>query len=467
VDVGRVAGRDIVVITNDPSFTFVGAIYVIDVTDPAKPELLSVLPTSLLGALGEEDTGNGHIANCIRECEFLWTTGTSEGLTVYDLRDPEEPKFAGRVAMPVPASRAGEPAEEGGFTHDVFVDRTGIAWVTGEDGTFGFRTDDPVHPQLFYRSDEAVTNTGNAGPSPDPGSANGSPLDFLHHNSLRTSIQLAQPPEPASHGDPGAPLELRPRSARVRTRCNRIRSHSRRATCVSREARRVSRGCVRRSTRASLSACRRRAAALRRYARELQRKRVSTTLGGSGDVLAVTEEDYLRPGCSGQGSLQTWQITGERNSDGSAKLKLLDLWTTELNELREMRGRSDEVVPATVNCSAHWFDEANGLLAQAWYDQGIRFLDISDPRDIKQVGYYVTPGEFWAAYYAPGDPSRQIVYALDTLGGIDVLRIDRSASARAVEAPVDDAEVARRSRSRPSPVFGLACPIPSSAAVLP
>lgn len=216
----------------------------------------------------------------------------------------------------------------------------------------------------------------------------------------------------------------------------------------------MSRSCARRSTRASRSACRRRAAALRRYARELRRKRVSTTAGGTGDVLAVTEEDYLRPGCTGQGSLQTWQITDERNSDGSAKLALLDLWTTELNELREMRGRSDEAIPATVNCSAHWFDEANGLLAQAWYDQGIRFLDISDPRDIKQVGYYVTLGEFWAAYYAPADPSRQIVYALDTLGGIDVLRIDRSASARAVEAPARE----RRSRSRPSPDWGFVCP---------
>ena len=48
------------------------------------------------------------------------------------------------------------------------------------------------------------------------------------------------------------------------------------------------------------------------------------------------------------------------------------------------------------------------MLAQGWYDQGVRFLDISNPRDIQQVGYYATTGTFWAAYFAPSDPS--IVY---------------------------------------------------------
>jgi hypothetical protein len=113
-----------------------------------------------------------------------------------------------------------------------------------------------------------------------------------------------------------------------------------------------------------------------------------------------------------------------------------------------------------VDHSAHWFDEADGLIAQAWYDQGIRFLDISDPRDIRQVGYYATAGEFWAAYYAPTDPQREIVYALDTLGGVDVLRIDRAATARTVEAPV----IQRAARSAPSPTWGLVCPIAGTAA---
>src|SRR4029079_19208316 len=73
-------GRDTVVITNDPSFSTVGAIYLIDGDDPQNPVLRSVLQTS-------QETGNGHIANCIQGCDYLYTTGTAEGLAVYDIRD--------------------------------------------------------------------------------------------------------------------------------------------------------------------------------------------------------------------------------------------------------------------------------------------------------------------------------------------------------------------------------------------
>ena len=235
-------GRDTVVISNDPSFSGVGAIYLIDVADPRAPRIRSVLPTNL-PAIGQENSDNGHIANCIAGCDYLYTTGTSEGLTVYDIRDLDAPRKAGVVALP-----------GNGFTHDVEVDDTGIAWVTGEDGTFGYDTTDPLAPELRYRSDPSIVNTGGGLPG-DDGSG---PLDFLHHNLKRVS----------------------------------------------------------------------------------------------GDILAITEEDYLKPGCEGQGSLQTWRITDERNADGTIKLALLDLWTTELNELANLTGRS----PATVNCSAHWFD---------------------------------------------------------------------------------------------------------------
>ena len=360
VDVGHIGGRDYVIITNDPSFSGVGAIYVVDVTDPRAPSLASVTPTEVPGlndVAGTPGSSNGHIANCVADCRYLWTTGSDEGLTVFDLSDPTHPKHLGAFKVP-----------GGGFTHDVQIDAYGIAWVTGEDGTFGYdarNIADPLAPTLLYRSDPSVTNTGNSGPSLDPGSANDSPLDFLHHNSMR----------------------------------------------------------VNRTT------------------------------------LAITEEDYLRPGCNGQGSLQTWKITNERNADGTIKLVLQDLWTTELNELRNLEGRSNEEgAPTTVNCSAHWFDVDGGLIAQGWYDQGIRFLDISDPTDIRQVGYYVTQGEFWAAYFAPTDPSGQIVYALDIAGGIDVIRIDRAQAKGRLKAPArkggDDSI-----RLTPHPTFGFSCPL--------
>ena len=357
--------RDTLVISNDPAFTGVGMLYLIDVADPANPSIRSTLATNV-PLVGADNSDNGHIANCIQGCDYLYTTGSSEGLTVYDIRDLDNPRKAGVVALP-----------GGGFTHDVEVDASGIAWVTGEDGTFGYATTDPLAPQLLYRSDPSITNTGGGLPGQD-GSG---PLDFLHHNMKRTSIDVTD-------------------SGRVR-----------------------------------------RAPA------------------GLGNVLAITEEDYAKPTCEGQGSLQTWRITNERNADGTIKLELLDLWTTELNELANATGRS----PATANCSAHWFDEDGGLLSQGWYDQGVRFMDVTDPRDIQQVGYYVTQGTFWAAYFAPADPERETVYALDTASGLDVLHIERFGERMTPRRkPASEAELgARRSWGTPSPRWGFACPLPA------
>lgn len=143
-----------------------------------------------------------------------------------------------------------------------------------------------------------------------------------------------------------------------------------------------------------------------------------------GDVVLITEEDYARPTCQDAGSFQTWKINGELSVLTPAVLTNLDSWTTELNELTQLQGKS----PAAILCSAHYFDENNGLVAQGWYEQGTRILDVRDPANIKQVGYFVMPvTETWAAYWAPTDPNGQIVYSVDLARGIDVLRIDRPA----------------------------------------
>ena len=50
--------------------------------------------------------------------------------------------------------------------------------------------------------------------------------------------------------------------------------------------------------------------------------------------------------------------------------------------------------------------ERDGIVAQGWYQQGTRFLDVSDPTDIRQIGYFVAPGALtWAAHFAPTDPA--------------------------------------------------------------
>ncbi|MDQ3741502.1 MAG: hypothetical protein M3389_11240, partial [Actinomycetota bacterium] len=129
---------------------------------------------------------------------------------------------------------------------------------------------------------------------------------------------------------------------------------------------------------------------------------------GDSDILAITEEDYTRPACRGAGSFHTWQIGGDNVA------RFLDRWDVEVDPTRQSL------------CSAHYFDVRGGLIAQGWYEQGTRFLDVSDPRDIRQVGFWIpNKNVTWGALYPPTDPTGEIVYALDNARGIDVLRFDR------------------------------------------
>lgn len=131
--------------------------------------------------------------------------------------------------------------------------------------------------------------------------------------------------------------------------------------------------------------------------------------GRDSNTVVIVEEDYTRPGCEGAGSVQTWRI----GDDGV--LRNLDFWEVEADRTRGL-----------VFCSAHYFDERDRLLAQGFYEQGTRFLDVSDPGDIRQVGYWIPRfTETWGALYPPTDRTGEIVYALDLVRGIDVLRIAR------------------------------------------
>jgi hypothetical protein len=120
------------------------------------------------------------------------------------------------------------------------------------------------------------------------------------------------------------------------------------------------------------------------------------------------------------------------------------MWSTEIQALTAGSG----FAPLTGLCSAHYFDQRDGLVANAWYEEGTRFLDVSDPQNIKQVGYWIpAKGETWSAIFAPNDPTGQTVYALDFVRGIEVLHIDRSAM-KTKSAPVRRSWVRRARTSK-------------------
>ena len=156
---------------------------------------------------------------------------------------------------------------------------------------------------------------------------------------------------------------------------------------------------------------------------------------GESDVVAVTEEDYQRPTCEGAGQFETWKIGADKI------MRNLDSFVVEVDPSR-----------ATL-CSAHYFDVRDGLVAQGWYEGGTRFLDVTNPSDIRQVGYWIPAKNVtWSAYYPPTDPSGQIVYALDTTRGVDVIKIDRGKPPtprrrRRAAAPADRCRVPAHGRA--------------------
>ena len=135
------------------------------------------------------------------------------------------------------------------------------------------------------------------------------------------------------------------------------------------------------------------------------------TLRVSDQTLLVTEEDFGRGGCRRSGSVQSWRVEG-------GTVRPLDRFEVE-------RDRS-----AQLACSAHYFDHSNGLLAAAYYEQGLRFVNAGDPARLTQVGWWVPRRSMvFAALFAPTDPAGSVVYAIDHVRGIHVLQVDRSALA--------------------------------------
>lgn len=190
-------------------------------------------------------------------------------------------------------------------------------------------------------------------------------------------------------------------------------------------------------------------------------------------TLLVTEEDYREPQCgrsetklpngqvlkkAEQGSFQTWKIESRKGAGG---LRPLDSWIVELGKYAE--GSS----VAQIYCSSHWFTfNDRKVVAVGWYHQGVRFLDVSNPRSIRQVGYWNGPGsQASAAYFVPGH--RDLVYVADYQRGFDVLRIqDGGAAAPTVVMPIRTEWLTPGYQPGglvPSKRFGYACLVPRSS----
>ncbi len=376
---------------------------VIDISDPSLPKPEGIIQMSTF-------LGEGHTATCIQACRYVWVAG-SDTIKVIDLDGAFDVDVAPGTVPKVNAESttveigAMEKQREFGWAvHDVQVDDAGYAWVVGGDGTIGFDTrPDHYGPSNLLKPD-VVGRTGpaalNSGGSSGLGDDASTVNDFIHHNTFRPNAdQFVQ-----------------------------------------------------------------------RAAGDLTDQTVRP-----GEKVLITEEDIwsrttlgtTRGGCKTQGSFQVWQVKKLRaTNDANSTVKFRGDWVTEYNGLLgQGRLPSDDVVASEGFCSAHYFDTQKGsgnLTAVAWYAQGTRLLDTSDPAHIKQVGYFMAPDStVWATYFSPTDPS--VIYTLDHERGIDVLKITPGGSVaqnRAVRAPfLDSWKKLSPSTSVADKTFGWVCPL--------
>jgi hypothetical protein len=142
----------------------------------------------------------------------------------------------------------------------------------------------------------------------------------------------------------------------------------------------------------------------------------------AGDLLYVTNENIID--CSQAGELKIVSLAGSYDGQGwnstpqnPFRLNMVGHWTPW--------GKAGSATSGS--CSAHWFTTNGNVIAQAWYGQGSRFIDVSDPANPTQVGYFrvpsgttgVTAGSASATYWHNG-----YVYVADYRRGIDVLKFN-------------------------------------------
>jgi hypothetical protein len=167
------------------------------------------------------------------------------------------------------------------------------------------------------------------------------------------------------------------------------------------------------------------------------------------NVLLATEE-VTDGGCQQLGKFVTYSLDGSYGGAGFRstkehpfRLKVLDTWTPEKQ-------------PGSSGCgSSHYFtDRGDGITANAFYGQGTRFLDVRNPKDIRQVAYYrPDDANTWAAYWRPGG----YVFVADFGRGVDVLKVSIGKNGKAVTAPPMPA---RSLFNLPSRDFGWMCQVP-------
>jgi hypothetical protein len=326
-----------------------------------------------LRLLSFQQLPTGHTTTCINDCEWLWTGGPAASTT------QQGPPLNWTFGRPIIVTDLTNPRSPRAYPMDP-VD------LFRRDGT------------TAYSHDVQVDNMGIAWVSGD-GGTRGYWTEGRHWDPVEERRRRAHPLDPIPYGGGGLPASVTG-DATGGFEHNAWRPVGRDAPSGD-----------------------------RRYRK--------------GELLLATEEDFgpAEEACANRGQFTIASLEG--SFDGEAwrstpanpfRLEVVGKWSPAGQEgSRPVGGPYN---PLANFCSAHYFDVDGSTVTYAWYGEGTRFLDISDPEAPTQFAYWrPDDGIVWASYMHEG-----YIYTADRMRGVDVLRLTGGATAaraanREVSAP--------------------------------
>ena len=157
----------------------------------------------------------------------------------------------------------------------------------------------------------------------------------------------------------------------------------------------------------------------------------------AGDVMLITNEDN-RTDCAIAGKFLITSLKGTRDATDNVGTPQAPVTMERLASYTTLGKPGEFIDPTAVpgqpraigDCSAHWFTVNGNIVALGNYEQGTRFVDVSDPRNPQQVGYFRVPaqgtrgtaGEVVSSNVAGAYWHGKYVYVSDYARGIDVIK---------------------------------------------
>ena len=166
-----------------------------------------------------------------------------------------------------------------------------------------------------------------------------------------------------------------------------------------------------------------------------------------GNIVIATEEDFTGP-CSASGRIVAADITDSLGGEPAANSTPAAPYRMKALSAFHPTQDSPETTGPSGSCSAHYFEVSGSTVAAAWYGQGLRLIDASDARNLRQVGYYYVTGTDAATN--PSSSSWDVawrgdlIYLFDMSRGVEILRMRggpmASANLRTVREPARRAD---------------------------